>query len=78
MGVSGRAALVAPLAGSLQAGQVQPAIAAHPSRPSMAEGVVVMRSGVGFLLIVYGIYGLIQPKLKPLQAGAASDVVPDF
>jgi uncharacterized protein len=32
-----------------------------------------MRSGVGALLIVYGVYGLSQPKLKPVQAGAGAD-----
>ena len=32
-----------------------------------------MRSGVGFLQIVYGIYGLAQPALKPIQAGVGAD-----
>ena len=32
-----------------------------------------MRSGVGLLLIVYGIYGLAQPAFKPLQVGVAAD-----
>ncbi len=32
-----------------------------------------MRSGVGLLLIVYGIYGLAQPAFKPLQADVAAD-----
>ena len=32
-----------------------------------------MRSGVGLLLVVYGIYGLAQPAFKPLQAGVAPD-----
>jgi uncharacterized membrane protein YfcA len=32
-----------------------------------------MRSGVGVLLIVYGIYGLTQPKFTPVQAGIAGD-----
>ncbi|MFL4968661.1 MAG: TSUP family transporter [Xanthobacteraceae bacterium] len=32
-----------------------------------------LRSGVGLLLVLYGIYGLAQPALKPLQAGTAAD-----
>ena len=32
-----------------------------------------MRSGVGLLLIVYGIYGLAQPAFRPLRAGVAAD-----
>jgi uncharacterized membrane protein YfcA len=32
-----------------------------------------LRSGVGLLLIVYGIYGLVQPALKPVPAGVAAD-----
>ena len=32
-----------------------------------------MRSGVGLLLVVYGIYGLVQPAFKPLQAGVPAD-----
>ena len=32
-----------------------------------------MRSGVGLLLIVYGIYGLAQPAFKPVQVGVAAD-----
>jgi uncharacterized membrane protein YfcA len=32
-----------------------------------------MRSGIGVLLIVYGIYGLTQPALKPVAAGPAAD-----
>ncbi|MCC6890559.1 MAG: sulfite exporter TauE/SafE family protein [Hyphomicrobiales bacterium] len=32
-----------------------------------------MRSGVGVLLVVYGTYGLMQPALKPVPAGAAAD-----
>ncbi len=32
-----------------------------------------LRSGVGLLLVVYGIYGLSQPAFKPLQATAAAD-----
>ena len=31
------------------------------------------RSGVGVLLVVYGIYGLTQPAFKPVQAGAGAD-----
>jgi uncharacterized protein len=32
-----------------------------------------LRSGVGGLLVIYGSYGLAQPKLKPVPAGAAAD-----
>jgi uncharacterized membrane protein YfcA len=32
-----------------------------------------LRTGVGVLLIVYGIYGLTQPVLKPVQTGPAVD-----
>ena len=32
-----------------------------------------MRSGIGVLLVVYGIYGLTQPALKPVPAGPAAD-----
>jgi uncharacterized membrane protein YfcA len=32
-----------------------------------------LRSGVGVLLVAYGIYGLTQPALKPVQAGRAFD-----
>ena len=32
-----------------------------------------MRSGVGLLLIVYGIYGLAKPTLKPFNVGVAAD-----
>jgi len=32
-----------------------------------------LRSGVGLLLVLYGIYGLAQPAFKPLQAGVAAD-----
>ncbi len=32
-----------------------------------------MRAGVGALLVIYGAYGLLQPKLKPVPAGAAAD-----
>lgn len=32
-----------------------------------------LRSGVGFLLVSFGIYGLAKPGFKPLQAGAAAD-----
>jgi uncharacterized membrane protein YfcA len=34
---------------------------------------VFMRSGVGLLLIVYGVYGLMQPQLGPVRAGRAAD-----
>jgi uncharacterized membrane protein YfcA len=37
-----------------------------------------LRSGVGLLLVVYGIYGLAQPRLKPLQAGLAADTGAGF
>jgi len=32
-----------------------------------------LRGGVGLLLVVFGIYGLAQPRMKPLQAGIAAD-----
>lgn len=32
-----------------------------------------LRMGVGVLLVVYAIYGLTQPVLKPVQAGVAAD-----
>ncbi len=32
-----------------------------------------MRSGVGILLVVYGAYGLAQPRLKPFRVGLAAD-----
>src|SRR5262245_13503480 len=32
-----------------------------------------LRSGVGLLLVLYGIYGLAQPKFKPVPAGPAAD-----
>ena len=32
-----------------------------------------MRSGVGLLLVIYGIYGLAQPAFKPVPAGAVAD-----
>lgn len=32
-----------------------------------------LRSGVGVLLVIYGAYGLAQPKLKPVSAGVAAD-----
>jgi uncharacterized protein len=32
-----------------------------------------LRSGVGVLLVIYGSYGLAQPKLEPVPAGAAAD-----
>jgi uncharacterized membrane protein YfcA len=32
-----------------------------------------LRSGVGIMLILYSIYGLVQPRLRPLQAGASAD-----
>ncbi len=32
-----------------------------------------LRSGVGVLLVVYGVYGLARPELKPVPAGPASD-----
>ena len=32
-----------------------------------------LRSGVGLLLVLYGIYGLAQPSLKPVRAGSAAD-----
>jgi uncharacterized protein len=32
-----------------------------------------LRGGVGLLLVLYGVYGLAQPRLKPLQAGVGAD-----
>jgi uncharacterized protein len=32
-----------------------------------------MRAGVGALLVIYGAYGLLQPKLAPVPAGIAAD-----
>jgi uncharacterized membrane protein YfcA len=32
-----------------------------------------MRTGIGVLLVVYGIYGLTQPALKPVPGGLATD-----
>jgi uncharacterized protein len=32
-----------------------------------------LRSGVGVLLVIYGSYGLAQPKLNPVPAGGAAD-----
>jgi uncharacterized membrane protein YfcA len=32
-----------------------------------------LRSGVGVLLVIYGIYGLAQPKLEPVPDGVAAD-----
>ena len=32
-----------------------------------------LRGGVGLLLVLYGIYGLAQPALKPVPAGTAAD-----
>lgn len=32
-----------------------------------------LRSGVGVLLVIYGAYGLAQPKLRPVSAGVAAD-----
>jgi uncharacterized membrane protein YfcA len=32
-----------------------------------------LRSGVGLLLVLYGLYGLTQPAMKPVQAGVATD-----
>jgi uncharacterized protein len=32
-----------------------------------------LRSGVGVLLVIYGSYGLAQPRLEPVPAGAAAD-----
>jgi uncharacterized membrane protein YfcA len=33
-----------------------------------------LRIGVGVLLVLYSIYGLAQPALKPVQGGAAADI----
>jgi uncharacterized membrane protein YfcA len=32
-----------------------------------------LRAGVGVLLVVYGIYGLVQPAFRPVSAGVAAD-----
>lgn len=32
-----------------------------------------MRGGVGLLLVIYGLYGLVQPSFKPLRAGTGAD-----
>ena len=32
-----------------------------------------LRGGVGVLLVIYGVYGLTQPKFKPLQTGPTAD-----
>jgi len=32
-----------------------------------------MRTGVGVLLVIYGIYGLVQPAFKPVQASITTD-----
>jgi uncharacterized membrane protein YfcA len=37
-----------------------------------------LRAGVGMLLVVYGIYGLVQPALRPVPAGVAADSVVGF
>lgn len=37
-----------------------------------------LRLGVGVLLIVYGAYGLLQPALKPVEAGVATDSAVGF
>ena len=34
---------------------------------------VYLRTGVGALLIVYGLYGLAQPKLKPMSSNVPID-----
>jgi uncharacterized membrane protein YfcA len=33
-----------------------------------------LRSGVGVLIVLYGVYGLARPALKPLQAGTPADL----
>lgn len=37
-----------------------------------------LRSGVGVLLVIYGAYGLAQPKFTPVYASAATDAVIGF
>jgi uncharacterized membrane protein YfcA len=32
-----------------------------------------MRAGVGAVLVIYGVYGLVRPTLKPVEAGASAD-----
>src|SRR4051794_3531362 len=33
-----------------------------------------LRTGVGVLLVLYSVYGLARPKLKPVKGGVAADV----
>lgn len=37
-----------------------------------------LRAGMGAFLVLYGIYGITRPALKPVQAGAAADVGAGF
>jgi len=37
-----------------------------------------LRAGVGVLLVVYGIYGLVQPAFRPVPSGVAADSVVGF
>jgi len=37
-----------------------------------------LRAGIGAFLVLYGIYGITRPALKPVQAGAAADVGAGF
>ena len=32
-----------------------------------------MRAGIGAVLVIYGVYGLMRPTLKPVKAGASAD-----
>lgn len=56
------------------------------SAPGIAIGVNVlrwanpayMRAGIAAFLVLYSIYGLIRPVLKPVQAGTAADIAVGF
>jgi hypothetical protein len=37
-----------------------------------------LRAGMGAFLVLYGIYGIMRPALKPVQAGAAADMGAGF
>ncbi len=56
------------------------------SAPGIAIGINVlrwanpayMRAGIAAFLVLYAIYGLIRPVLKPIQAGTAADIAVGF
>ncbi len=37
-----------------------------------------MRAGIAAFLVLYSIYGLTRPALKPIQAGTAADIAVGF